>query len=110
MDILNLLQQYGILSTAVVIGIIALMTQLRKVFLDTFIEKIKQGWIRWLITTGIALIISIGLTAIVSLTNFIFFEWVKMSILNWIFSWVFYDTIKNLFFKEKKDENLDDCK
>lgn len=104
MDILNFLQEYGILNAAVVIGVIALMTQIRRAFLDILISKLKQMWLKWLINTLIALILSIGLSAIVLLQNFNIFNWIKMSALNWIFSWVFYDTIKNLFFKKESNE------
>jgi hypothetical protein len=102
MEILNLLSQYGILDIAVVIGIISIMTQLRKQFLDTIIEikEIKQGWLKWTILAIISLILSIGLTALVHIPKFNWLNWLKMSGLNFVFSYALHDTIKNLFFKE----------
>ena len=99
MEILNLLDQNNILNVAVVIGVIALMSQMRKYFLDALIEKIRLGWLKWLVVTMVALVLSIGLTAITQIAGFSFGAWVKMSIMNWIFCWVFHDTVKNLFFK-----------
>jgi hypothetical protein len=101
MDVLNILAQYGILDIAVIIGIIGIMSKIRKQFLDLILEsKIKQGWVRFLILAGLSLIFSIGLTAIVHLADFKLQVFLKMSGLNFIFSYVLHDTIKNLFFKE----------
>jgi hypothetical protein len=101
MDVLNILAQYGILDIAVIIGIIGIMSKIRKQFLDLILEsKIKQGWVRFLILAGLSLIFSIGLTAIVHLADFKWQVFLKMSWLNFIFSYVLHDTIKNLFFKE----------
>lgn len=99
MDILNLLEQNNVLTVAVVVGIIAIMTQMRKYFLDAQIDKIKYGWLKWLVVTAIALVLSFGLTAITMVASFSFGAWLRMSVMNWIFTWVFHDTIKNLFFK-----------
>ncbi len=100
MDILNLLEQNGILNIAVIVGIIGLMTTIRKKFLDELLKKIVQSWLKFLILAGLTLIFSIGLTALVLVTNFNVLNWLKMSGLNWIFSYVLHDVIKNLFFKE----------
>lgn len=101
MDVLNILGQYGILDVAVIIGIIGIMSKIRKQFLDAILEsKIKQGWLRFLILAGLSFIFSIGLTAIVHLSDWKWQVFLKMSGLNFIFSYVLHDTIKNLFFKE----------
>jgi hypothetical protein len=102
MEILNLLNQYKILDMAVVIGIIGIMATIRKNFLDALLKKyITQAWLGFLILASLTLFFSIGLTALVHVDKFYFLEWLKMSGLNWLFSYVLHDTIKNLFFKDQ---------
>ena len=106
MEVLTLLQNYGGLNIVAVIGIVAIMGQMRKYFLDSLILKIKYGWVKWLMITLSALIVSLVITFIILLKQqFNLLEWAKMASLNWVFSWVFHDTIKNLFFKEDNNKN-----
>ena len=93
MAILEMLEKYKVLQIIAVIGIVGVTSQLRKYIFDKLIEKLNM-MIQFLIKTGIALTISFGLTALILVYNFNIFEWLRLSIFNWIFAWIFYDTLK----------------
>jgi hypothetical protein len=103
MEVLNILQDYGILNIAVIIATIGLISKLRSQFLDVLLDKIKKAWLRWIILTVIALALSFGFTALNFIAKFSIQEYLRQSFLNWCFAWVFHDTIKNLFFKKEND-------
>ena len=101
MEILTLLQDKGIINIVAVIGTVGIVAKMKKEFLIKVLEKIHVHWLNWLLRCLIAGIIAFGLTALVYSTNFNVLIWIRMSCLNWIFSWVLHDSIKNLFFKEE---------
>jgi hypothetical protein len=101
MQVLNILQDYGILNIAVILAIIGLISKLRTQFLDNLLNKISKKWLRWLILTLIALALSFGFTVLNFIAKFSIQEYLKQACLNWVFAWVFHDTVKNLFFNNK---------
>jgi hypothetical protein len=103
MEIMKMLETYGMLNIAVVIGVITIMSRARSIWLDEFLNNFQYYWIRWIVLNLVSLILSFALTALFYIKGFIILEWLKMSLLNWIFSWTFHDAIKNLFFKKDMD-------
>lgn len=101
MEILTMLQGYGVINIAVVIAVIGVMTQLRKSFIDKLLENVKISQIKWVILTTITYVLSIGFSALGYINKFNLGDWIKISVYNWVFAWIFYDTIKNLFFKQE---------
>ena len=101
MDVLQMLVDYKIINISIILGIVGLMNQMRKAFLnDLLTTVIKVKALQFLILSGSALLISFLITSLTLIYNFNVLEWVKSSTFNWIFSYIFYDTVKNIFFKE----------
>jgi hypothetical protein len=101
MEILDFLQAHGI-QIIVVIAIIGFLSTMRASWLDKVMANIKSNLIKYLILAGASLILSFIFTLCSVITDFNVFNFIKASIFNWIFSYIFYDMIKNLFFGEKK--------
>ena len=97
---MDILQQYGIVDVAVLVGMIGALSTMRLNFLDKLLEKVPKTWIKFLILIGISIVLSFTLTALVHIEKFNWLNWLKMSGLNFLFSYVFHDTVKNLFFKK----------
>lgn len=105
MQVLEILQNYGALNIAVILAIVGIISKLRTQFLDNLLNKIKKKIFRWLILTAIALILSFGFTMLNFIVNFSAQEFIKQACLNWVFAWVFHDTVKNLFFRKDDEKN-----
>lgn len=102
MEILTALQSTGIFQVAVILGIVGMMSRMRAMFLDKVLSNMQYSWLKWLTLTGVAFVTSIVLSMVFLITNFNILEWIKISFFNYIFSYVFYDAIKNLIDKENK--------
>ena len=102
MEIINLLQEYKLVSIPVIFAIIPIMIKLRKQILDELLLRLKYPKLRFLILALIALVLSIVLTFLVYINKFDLIEWIKLSMLNWIWSWVFFDIVKKIFTREEE--------
>lgn len=103
MNVLNILQSYGVLNISVVLAIVGIMYTLRKQVLNDLLKKIVTKWKKWLLLTGLALVLSCLLTLISFVNGVNIREWIRLSVMNWVFSWVFYDTIKNIFIRNNRE-------
>jgi hypothetical protein len=95
MEILNSLNGTGLYQIIVMLGIVAI-TEIIKQYNEVY-QLIKfKGLARFFCLVGLSFIISLGLTALWFIPSFTWLIWLRASFFNWIFSYVFYDTIKNL--------------
>ncbi len=94
-DLILQLEVFGIKPLAVLLLII-IMAAIREKGLDEYLKKIKKNVLKWLILTGVSLIVSIIIL--------IFLEWgldgikviIKDIFITWIVGWVGNDILKKL--------------
>lgn len=103
MEILNTLNGTGLYQIIVMLGIVAI-TEIIKKYNEVY-QLIKfKGLTRYFLLVGLSFVISLGLTALWFIPSFNWLIWLRSSFFNWIFSYVFYDTIKNLLKQKDADK------